>query len=580
MIGGKLLQLAWHVSVAVLAVVLVVPIGTVSAVALDENTTTEEATTFVSEVSVAIVNNTENENHEPSVHERTTIATAGGSNIETPAVVYSHADSIVITEIQTRSPVGATDERIVLFNPTNDPVDMTNWCVQYGSAVGSTYSKVFCVTSSDGKSSTRVLLAPHSWLVAGTNNSATLTHDILFSSAMAENGKLRLVNSVGGTVDLVGWGGANEYLGSGPASSSTSTMSLQRVVSGSGVYQNSADNSIDFRVMPLTREYQTGALYEATDFCVNMPGIQTSLPSGMVQKSNGDCVERASINFCDGIRLSEVGANTTRQYIELHNTTKYKRDLTGCALQTNRSATVFYIFENSTLDANEFIVVYIDQTKLKLTKTTTGTVYLVASDLETEVDSQYYEDLSSDTSWSYFGDGWKQTYVLTPGGENTYAKYPPCGVGQERNMATGRCRNSTSITGLKPCREGQYRSEETNRCRSIALAVSTRKPCADDQFRNPLTNRCKKIASADEVKDCGEGRERNPQTNRCRNVIRSDVPEAAFAVEPIKQTGMAFAGWWALGGVLILASGYAGWEWRYEIRSGLRTLGQHFGRMK
>ncbi len=578
--GGKFLQLAWHVSVAVLAVVLVLPTGIVSAVAFDEGVAAEE-TTSVDKVDAATSDDIEGESQELSVYPTTTTTTVEGNpDTGSPEVFYPQASGIVITEIQTRSPAGATDERIVLFNSTNDPVDMTNWCVQYGSAAGSTYSKVFCVTSSDGKNSTRVLLAPWSWLVAGTNNSATLTHDILFSSGMAESGKLRLVNSAGTTVDLVGWGGANEYLGLGPAFSPTSTMSLQRVVVDPGVYQNSADNSIDFRVVPLASEYQTGALYEATDFCVNLPGIQASLPGNMVQKSNGDCVDRASINFCDGVRVNEIGANTTRQYIELHNTTKYKRDLTGCALQTNRSTSVFYIFENGTLDANEFTVVYIDQTKLRLTKTTTGTVYLVASDLETEVDSQFYEDLSSETSWSYFNDGWKQTYILTPGSENTYAKYPPCGAGQERNMATGRCRNSASTVGLKPCREGQYRSEETNRCRSIALAVSARKPCADDQFRNPLTNRCKKIASTDEVKDCGEGRERNPQTNRCRNIIRSDVPEAAFAVEPIKQTGMAFAGWWALGGVLILAFGYAGWEWRYEIRSSLRTLGQRVGRMK
>lgn len=121
---------------------------------------------------------------------------------------------------------------------------------------------------------------------------------------------------------------------------------------------------------------------------------------------------------------------------------------------------------------------------------------------------------------------------------------------------------------LVPCREGQYRSEETNRCRSIvSAAASVLKPCADDQFRNPATNRCKKIASSDDIAlaDCGEGRERNPATNRCRNVKRSVPPAAGFAVEPIRDSASVFIGWWVLGGITLVAVGYAGWEWREEI---------------
>ena len=144
----------------------------------------------------------------------------------------------------------------------------------------------------------------------------------------------------------------------------------------------------------------------------------------------------------------------------------------------------------------------------------------------------------------------------------------PCRDDQYRSEETNRCRTVSTTSGLTPCKEGQYRSEETNRCRSIAsTAASVLKPCGDDQFRNPTTNRCKKIASTEDPADCGEGRERNPATNRCRNVTLSDVPAAAFAVEPIKDSATAFVGWWALGGVVTLALGYAGWEWRREVAS-------------
>jgi hypothetical protein len=58
--------------------------------------------------------------------------------------------------------------------------------------------------------------------------------------------------------------------------------------------------------------------------------------------------------------------------------------------------------------------------------------------------------------------------------------------------------------------------------------------------------------------------------------VVSNVPNSAFAVEPILETGKAFTGWWALGGVGALAAGRGGWAWRREMLSGIRKLGSFF----
>jgi hypothetical protein len=155
----------------------------------------------------------------------------------------------------------------------------------------------------------------------------------------------------------------------------------------------------------------------------------------------------------------------------------------------------------------------------------------------------------------------------------------PCRDDQYRSEETNRCRSIVTEANLSPCKEGQYRSEETNRCRSIAGAAATvLKPCADDQFRSPETNRCRKIASSDDstLTDCGEGRERNPETNRCRNVLSGTVPNAAFAVEHVADSSKAFVGWWALGGVGLLAVGYGAWEWRREVKLGIQKAALFF----
>jgi hypothetical protein len=181
-----------------------------------------------------------------------------------------------------------------------------------------------------------------------------------------------------------------------------------------------------------------------------------------------------------------------------------------------------------------------------------------------------YPDASSDIkkgqAWAYdASDGqWKWTIQPTPADSPNVFPAPIVKV-------------TATTSSTKPCREDQYRSEDTNRCRSLAsLVTATPAPCDDDQERNPVTNRCRKIATAaSQLAPCKEGQERNPDTNRCRNVV-SSVPAADFAIEPIAETGKAFTGWWALGGIGTLAVGRGLWEWRGEMLDGIRKVGSFF----
>ncbi|OYX35438.1 hypothetical protein B7Z00_05110 [Candidatus Saccharibacteria bacterium 32-50-10] len=349
-------------------------------------------------------------------------------------------------------------------------------------------------------------------------------------------------------------------------------------------------NSISWKNRPVSLQYgYVEPLIECAD--------------GRLVISSEQC---AVVNMCQGIQLSEIAANADEQFIEIYNPGDSHVILEGCQIMTNRSAKSYVFSEYDFIESGGYKIVFIATTELTLTKTTTGMVYIVSSDGKTEIDSVEYSSLAKDTSWARIGGTWHQTYTLTPNTTNVYQQYLPCdegywrnietgrcnrvievagpidcGEGRERNPTTGRCRNSLTVRELAPCREGQYRNEETNRCRSIATAANALKPCADDQFRNPATNRCKKIASSDDVAlaDCGEGRERNPTTNRCRDIVSSVPPAAGFAVEPIKDAANIFVGWWVLGGVTVLALGYAGWEWREEVSRFVRKLAQ-IGRTK
>lgn len=185
-------------------------------------------------------------------------------------------------------------------------------------------------------------------------------------------------------------------------------------------------------------------------------------------------------------------------------------------------------------------------------------------------------------SWAVDETGKWRWAVASPGGANNFAipaglgsvkadARTPCRADQFRNPETGRCKKLASASSTKPCKPGQYRNPETNRCRSLATATA-QKPCKPGQYRNSATNRCKSATAASAgLKPCKPGQERNPDTNRCRKKT-SSIPGSAFAVEPLKETGKAFAGWWALGGVGVLAAGYGAWEWRQEVTTAMRRM--------
>lgn len=184
-----------------------------------------------------------------------------------------------------------------------------------------------------------------------------------------------------------------------------------------------------------------------------------------------------------------------------------------------------------------------------------------------------YPDASAETrqgqAWAYDATDqiWKWTAQPMPFNAPSVFPLPP----------PPKQKVSVSNT-LAPCKEGQYRSEETNRCRSIASEATVVAPCDDDEERNPATNRCRKIVSlaSQQLAACKEGQERNPETNRCRNVLASTPSDAAFAVQTVGETGKAFMGWWALGGVGVLALGYGIWEWRSELVGVLQKVGTFF----
>jgi hypothetical protein len=280
------------------------------------------------------------------------------------------------------------------------------------------------------------------------------------------------------------------------------------------------------------------------------------------------------INTCSALRLSEIGANLSEQFIEIYNASNEPVNILGCQLQTNRSRETSFVFGDQVLGAGEFVSINLVQTKLALTKTTSGTVYILSSDGLTEVDARSYENLSENSTFALVDGVWQQTFVPTPGAYNIYEPYLPCQAGYERNLETGRCNKITSASVPVPCDIDEYRSSETGRCRKLSGATaSTLTACKEGQYRSPETNRCRSLATAasSELKPCAAGQERNPETNRCRKVSQGDGI-AGFKVVDTPTSSDQMLSWLAIGGVGLASIGYAGWEWRREVWGGISKI--------
>lgn len=502
----------------------------------------------------------------PSVAEQPSLVddTAGGAD----SPVEPTTSRVVVSEVRLGGQaVGSASlkEYVTLSNLSDDDIALTNWQLQY--------AKITLAPADCGKDKWTTTK-----LLSGT---LTARQSTIVGIAMndAAAGSVRVMDDHQVVHDMVGWGASAPCFESAPAPSiPANDKSLLRMTACDGAYDGvDTDNN-------------------AADFTIG-----ASLTSVMLPECTPPPVP-PTVNHCDGLHLSEIGANREDQFVELYNSGAAELDLTGCQVQTNRSTTKSVVFDQQSLAPAEYVVLYIKDTPLTLTKTTVGTVYLLSSDGQAEIDSQTYSNLAEGTSWALLTDGWRQTYAPTPGLENIDQPYLPCDDGYVRNEITGRCNKlmvtTTSTdcgdgkyrsedTGrcrtipvesvLAACKLGQYRSEETNRCRNL-VSASALKPCKDDQYRSEETNRCRNIVTASAaLKPCRDDQYRSEETNRCRNIVQTTAA-VPYKVEQVTDSPGSYAGWWALGGVLTLAIGYGVWEWRSEIGYGVRRVASLFRR--
>ncbi len=519
--------------------------------------------------------------------------------------------SVVIRTVQTADTLpqnGKYDELVEIENTSDTDVDVTGWKLQYVPNVTPYSMMSFMGEVTDGHvflpAHTRETIFSTTYIAnhaLSSDGVAKINYKGAFSFSQAlddKGGSVRLMNG-DITVDTVRWGSADGI-------TAPNSSQLIRRTAFTGVMQT------DFSLVPQGVDtFGFANIYTQADACKNLSGFQYNIPDGYGLDLNGLCMSLDQCPNIEGvqlevplgmevyqgvceakfvpadIKLTELLANPSgvdkgNEYLEIANLTDMPVDLGDYHLAVGTKQVLFP--DGATVPAHGYLALSDIELGVVFSNSVGAPVTLLARN-NIEIDTMpAYVTADIDMAWALIDGVWQYTNRPTPGQMNIVSVddevveagsgVAPCKPNQYRSADTGRCRTYITAAASTPCKEGQYRSEETGRCRSIVqTVVASLKPCSDDQFRNPETGRCKKIASTEDIlAPCDVGWERSPTTNRCHKIKVTDMPTAAFPVQPYTQPTNTTLIWWSLGGVGAAGIMYAAWEWRNELSQLFRRI--------
>lgn len=492
---------------------------------------------------------------------------------------YATSAHVLMTRIQAGGVGAATQEFVVLYNNTNEEVDITGWCLTNKGSL-----KFACF--SPDTLGQKIYLPAFKYATAVSETFAATLPDTIFGTVYSPlNQSSGSITGTSDTISLLDQSGVviDRYAWSVSAGSG---MHLSRIGSGDPKIYVDSDTVMDWAASPTQPllDDETEIDEVVVDLCPNIAMLQAVIPQGMQLDEVGDCIPEEVIRL-DVTELlpNPKGSDAGLEFIELFNPNDRAVLLSNYQLYVGPQLDVVYNFPaESFIEPHSYKVFSNIEIPFSLLNTSSR-VRLSLKNGAIASDVSLYENPKDNQSWSYIEGVWMYSSNPTPGAENSLGELvideavsslvsQPCAANQYRSPETNRCRLlSSSGAAVTPCKDGQYRSEETNRCRTIASDAKVATQCEEGSERNPETGRCRKVAAVTGPAPCKEGQERNPDTNRCRNVAK--MPSADYGVLGAKTDG---GGSWyviaAIGGVLLIALAYAVWEWHVEIGKFMQSI--------
>ena len=479
---------------------------------------------------------------------------------------YAASASLVLTQVQAAGTTGALQELVVIYNNSDENVDITDWCLRNKSNV-----EFACFTRSNQAET--LLLPKHMFVTVASSAEASTTgftgYTIIYSptnqssgSIVASNDTITLADSHKNAVDTHTW-----------LSGITSGMLFSRQVQNqTPLMYLDTDQASDWIIQSPQFIPESGLTRVTTvvDLCLNIEGDQDTIPDGMVHDEIGDCHLVVSDPPLAHIQITELlpnaaGSDAGSEFIELYNPNDQSIDLSSYTLWYGPEFEKSVPFPaEASIPAKSYAVFTNSQIGYSLLNTSSRVRITDGQGVVVD-ETPSYDNPKDNIAWAYIDGAWEYTNQPTPGEPN--------------RISVPEVQQAEGVVDQKPCAPNQFRSTETNRCRLIVTSSVTVTPCKDNQYRSEETNRCRTIASSDEPATCKEGQERNPDTNRCRTI--KSVSKADYGVLGVQSStsGNNVSLWLTVILIILLALVYTLWEWRYEIRKLFRRF-KHFVRVR
>ena len=518
------------------------------------------------------------------------------TSILTTQPLYAVSQNLVISQVQTNSLDGgsALEELVEIYNNSDVDVNITDWCVKYGSAGSTTPSKTLvCFKHTQPVTGNYVFLPARSYIVLVSNTFKDkypdFGYDFTFPGGMVDDERwLSINNSSNNIVDTVQWGNFASETADELSTAETKTAALpaesqllQRKTLTDGDLQDTDNNFGDFESASARLLYNHGPIYEIEDLCLNIDGIQMTVPDGYIADSARSC----------SLPLLDVCTNLDN--IQLIVPSGYMLDGDGYCQRDvclNIDGLQLILPDGMELDANGDCVVHdtcanlpgiqsdipdgfkrsgdndcvLGLLPLQITELLPNAI---GSDVGNEF-IEIYNPNDSDVSLLYYflyiGSDYVHFYSFPTGSHISPGQY----LAFSNNEIKFTLVNTTGSVWLRsldnsvivdtPIYENpgdgmawaliddvwQFTNQPTPNAANLPSLIKTvavvntqtnnesdSKPCAVNQYRSPETNRCRLIPTTDSIlAPCKDGQYRSEETNRCRSIV-SDVSELTQCAE-------------------------------------------------
>ena len=313
--------------------------------------------------------------------------------------------TLLIIELQPESKTSGSEELIRIYNPNEQPVDITDWELQYRSASQTTSrwttkATIACLVPAP---TCRLQLAGKSALSFASYQLVNETVYPLKSGMALSGGQVRLVQkpttdtSIEPIVeDMIGYGTASVAEGGHAAPVPEPGVSIVRRHTAQQVFIDTNDNLADFLL----------------DKPVALPPNEPEQPA-----EEPKVYLSVSITELLPDPLSPL-QDATDEFIELYNPHDVSVDLTGYILQTGSGWHYKFVIDDLVIPPQGYIVLTAEQTGLSLSNA--GSSVRLLDPTEAVVDETLaYGKAEPGQSWMKDEAGmWSWTVIPTPGAVN------------------------------------------------------------------------------------------------------------------------------------------------------------------